>query len=175
MNLVRPISAQVSTSQDGKTSLTTSQKSQRVKSGKPERRMEFCLTRSQLYREAVGRLHWDTLARRPDLAYAVNKVVRFFYRRDKLAHWALAGIMRYVAESITSRFSARELNVESMVKMLAFVDTDRAGNKAVMRLATGFVTRIYGQDDRRFVIDCKSKLQRAVFDITTEAATVATN
>ena len=128
------------------------------------------------YRKAVGCLQYLTQCTRPDIAYAVNQVSKYFNNPGK-AHWtAVKRILEYLRNTQNHgiRYQSttnKELKVTGFTKELevtGFADADFANDPDTRVSTTGYIFMINDQP-----VTWKSKKQACVTKSTTEAEYVA--
>jgi len=117
------------------------------------------------YREAVGSLTYLMVGTRPDLAFAIGKLSRFFSCYGK-EHWAaIKRFLRYVKGSMEK---ALVFYKSSSCVLQGYSDADWAGDHETRRSTTGF-TFIFGGA----AVSWGSKLQKTVALSTMEAEYMA--
>lgn len=117
------------------------------------------------YRQAIGSLMYLSVATRPDITYAVNKISQFLEQPTK-AHWnKVKRILKYLKG--TSRHGLYYEN-ESNAKIHVYSDADYARDTETRRSSTGYVLKLGSS-----TITWSSQRQKIVVLSTTEAEYVA--
>lgn len=94
------------------------------------------------YREAVGCLMYAMICTRPDIAYALSQVAKFCENPTEV-HWqAVKKIMAYLKNTAGIGFCFYSSSYDN--QLLAFSDSDFAGDHDTRRSTTGFVLMLNG-------------------------------
>lgn len=118
-----------------------------------------------LYKQVVGSLMYLTVTR-PDMMFGVSLISRFM-ARPTMAHWlATKRILRYLKGTINLGIFYRKQ--EYNLKLVAFTDSDYAGDLDDRRSTSGFVFKLGAR-----AISWASKKQPVVALSTTEAEYMA--
>lgn len=120
-----------------------------------------------VYREAVGCVMYVMVCTRPDIAFAVSQVAQFNHQ-PKPAHWtAVRRILSYLKG--TAAFGVTyHANVDAPHTLLAYSDSDYAGDTSSRRSTSGYLLLLNGGP-----ISWASRRQQCVSLSTTEAEYVA--
>jgi len=119
-----------------------------------------------LFKQVVGSLMYLTVTR-PDLMYGVSLISRFM-SSPTMSHWLTAKrILRYLKG--TTDFGILYKKGESRLSLMAFIDSDYAGDLNDQRSTSGFVFMMGSG-----AVSWSSKKQTVVALSTTEAEYIAT-
>jgi hypothetical protein len=115
------------------------------------------------YREALGKLHYLSIATRPDISYAVGVLCRFSENPGR-EHWsALKRILRYLKGTVGYKLTY-EPSTMSDELFVTHSDADLGGNIDNSRSTAGFVVSVGGG-----AVQWSSRLQRHTSLSSTES------
>jgi len=113
-----------------------------------------------LYRRVIGKLHYLSFTR-PDIGFAVSKLSQFMHN-PKVSHWkAIKRLLRYLKHTSTLGV---QLSREPADRLLAYSDSDWAGNPQDRTSTTGYVVYLGNSP-----VSWSSKKQKSVSRSSTEA------
>lgn len=113
-----------------------------------------------LYRRIIGKLHYLSFTR-PDIGFAVSKLSQFMHN-PKMSHWkAIKRLLRYLKHTSTLGV---QLSRQPTDRLLAYSDSDWAGNPQARTSTTGYVVYLVNSP-----ISWSSKKQKSVSRSSTEA------
>lgn len=117
------------------------------------------------YRELVGALNWIATCTRPDITHAVSSLCRFLDNPGR-QHWTSAKrVLKYLKGSSNSGLL---FQAHQPPHLIAFSDSDWAGDKDSRRSTTGYTLMMSG-----CAVAWKSCLQKIVACSSTEAEYIA--
>jgi hypothetical protein len=120
------------------------------------------------FQQAIGCLSFAAICTRPDIQYAVNYLARFSACYD-CTHWtAVKHLLQYVKGTVDRGIVFAKNDESPKSKLTAYTDADYDSCTLTRRSTTG-----HGIMWRGFLISWKSKRQRTVALLTTEAEYMA--
>jgi hypothetical protein len=120
------------------------------------------------YKTAVGALFWIARGSRFDIAYAVSQAARFM-EAPTVDHWRLVlRIFKYLSRTVLRKVRMGLAGEINNLKLLAYTDSDWAGDAETRRSRTGWLVSIGGA-----CVAWRSHLQTGFSQSATEAEYVA--
>jgi len=121
------------------------------------------------YRHAIGGLRWIERCTRPDISFAVGLLSRFNNAFDHVHFTAVKRVLRYLKGTAEKTFKINKVSfTPTSVPLVAYTDSDWAGDKNSRRSTSGYIIQIFGN-----TVSFGSKVQKTVALSSTEAELMA--